>query len=493
MLCTLWGNMLLLDVPGNALAGIPFAARMISMAFSILGFVAVFLVARAGSWRRLRARKGLLFVSAALSSLGSLVHFGGFDWLPGSVDLAALAILSVFFAFPLVACGELYAQMRSRDAIVYAGLSYFLAWVGCALLDGMGAPSLCVVAAVLPLLVALLAVSPTDEGEGERARPASLVADVRMTLEAIPLNVLAALAVTYFALGSTWARAGSPQDYFQLGAVLPAAVTSLAVMGVCLALRSRISLAGVYKVLMVVQVLAAFLLSEWAVAAQVALVITLVGVKIVAWALMAELARGASARGVVTSTAVYALGCLSGHIGEGVAGVIGGFGEVSQGVMTGVVVVMLMVAAAFLFTGQGGKVVAAGEPGAVPAGRDGFEGPAEWGLSDAQLSSSGERTVPEDDAPDGPDDRARSAEGDRESRIERLAEAYLLSERETDVFRLWATGHTLKYIQSKLFLSQSTVKTHVRHIYEKTGLHSRAEVVALLDDDSREAGERDDR
>ena len=32
-----------------------------------------------------------------------------------------------------------------------------------------------------------------------------------------------------------------------------------------------------------------------------------------------------------------------------------------------------------------------------------------------------------------------------------------------------------------LGLSESTVKTHVRHIYEKCGVHSRAELIALLD------------
>ena len=68
-----------------------------------------------------------------------------------------------------------------------------------------------------------------------------------------------------------------------------------------------------------------------------------------------------------------------------------------------------------------------------------------------------------------------------DERVAELASAYMLSARETEVFRLWATGHTLKYIQEKLYLSPSTVKTHVRHIYDKTGVHSRSEIVELLD------------
>ena len=63
-----------------------------------------------------------------------------------------------------------------------------------------------------------------------------------------------------------------------------------------------------------------------------------------------------------------------------------------------------------------------------------------------------------------------------------VAERYDLSARETEVFALWATGHDVKYVREKLGLSQSTVKTHVQHIYAKTDTHSRAEVVILLDD-----------
>ena len=34
-------------------------------------------------------------------------------------------------------------------------------------------------------------------------------------------------------------------------------------------------------------------------------------------------------------------------------------------------------------------------------------------------------------------------------------------------FRLWVTGHGLKYIQNALFVSESTVKSHLRSIYRK--------------------------
>jgi two-component system response regulator NreC len=52
-----------------------------------------------------------------------------------------------------------------------------------------------------------------------------------------------------------------------------------------------------------------------------------------------------------------------------------------------------------------------------------------------------------------------------------------LSERETDVLRLIALGHTNAEIAAKLFISVRTVETHRAHIQQKLGVSSRAELV----------------
>jgi DNA-binding CsgD family transcriptional regulator len=71
-----------------------------------------------------------------------------------------------------------------------------------------------------------------------------------------------------------------------------------------------------------------------------------------------------------------------------------------------------------------------------------------------------------------------------DARLDEVAKNAQLTARETEIFKLWATGHGSKYIQENLVISPATVKTHVRHIYEKCDVHSRAEIIALL-----EAGE----
>jgi len=52
-----------------------------------------------------------------------------------------------------------------------------------------------------------------------------------------------------------------------------------------------------------------------------------------------------------------------------------------------------------------------------------------------------------------------------------------LSERESEVLRLLALGHTNQEIAKQLFISVRTAETHRAHIMQKLGLSSRAELV----------------
>jgi two-component system NarL family response regulator len=52
-----------------------------------------------------------------------------------------------------------------------------------------------------------------------------------------------------------------------------------------------------------------------------------------------------------------------------------------------------------------------------------------------------------------------------------------LTDRELEVLRLVATGLNNREIAKQLFISENTVKNHVRNILEKLQLHSRMEAV----------------
>ena len=82
--------------------------------------------------------------------------------------------------------------------------------------------------------------------------------------------------------------------------------------------------------------------------------------------------------------------------------------------------------------------------------------------------------------------RLAAAEGDAASR----AAADPLSDREREVLRLLALGHTNQEIAKMLFISVRTAETHRAHIMQKLGLQTRAELVryalanGLLENDS---------
>lgn len=61
-----------------------------------------------------------------------------------------------------------------------------------------------------------------------------------------------------------------------------------------------------------------------------------------------------------------------------------------------------------------------------------------------------------------------------------LAASERLTEREGEITALLLTGKTYRKIAEELFVSENTVKTHVKNIYAKVGVQSRTELMALL-------------
>lgn len=54
-----------------------------------------------------------------------------------------------------------------------------------------------------------------------------------------------------------------------------------------------------------------------------------------------------------------------------------------------------------------------------------------------------------------------------------------LTPRELDVLRLVAKGRTNKELASAMFVSEETVKTHMKALFQKLGVHDRAEAVSV--------------
>lgn len=73
-----------------------------------------------------------------------------------------------------------------------------------------------------------------------------------------------------------------------------------------------------------------------------------------------------------------------------------------------------------------------------------------------------------------------SANVDANARLLSFAAEHGLTARETDVLELLAEGRSVPYIAEKFVVSENTVKSHVRHIYEKCGFHNRQELLDAL-------------
>lgn len=65
--------------------------------------------------------------------------------------------------------------------------------------------------------------------------------------------------------------------------------------------------------------------------------------------------------------------------------------------------------------------------------------------------------------------------------MDAFAAHYGLTKREHAVMELWVKGHTTAFIEEQLCVSKHTVKTHVTHIYEKTGVNSKESLILLFE------------
>ncbi len=79
------------------------------------------------------------------------------------------------------------------------------------------------------------------------------------------------------------------------------------------------------------------------------------------------------------------------------------------------------------------------------------------------------------------------AEGEQEAKrgrfklkCEAVADTFMLSRRETEVLFYLARGYKSTYIQEKLYISEGTAKTHIRHIYRKVDVHNQSDLMKLV-------------
>lgn len=66
-------------------------------------------------------------------------------------------------------------------------------------------------------------------------------------------------------------------------------------------------------------------------------------------------------------------------------------------------------------------------------------------------------------------------------RIGLTVERYHLTEREAEVLALFATGRSAAFIAELKFVTVNTIRSHIKHIYAKCEVHSRQELISLIE------------
>ena len=59
-------------------------------------------------------------------------------------------------------------------------------------------------------------------------------------------------------------------------------------------------------------------------------------------------------------------------------------------------------------------------------------------------------------------------------------DGYKLTNREKEVLAFWLQGRRATWIAQKLYISDNTVRAHVKHIYQKLGVHTREELIDFM-------------
>ena len=86
----------------------------------------------------------------------------------------------------------------------------------------------------------------------------------------------------------------------------------------------------------------------------------------------------------------------------------------------------------------------------------------------------------------GEDGMAQGGVDDLNRALSEAEKLYRLTQRELDIARLLVQGRSKSVIGEKLGLSESTVRTHGRHLYAKLDVHSRQQLIDLLEELGKE-------
>ena len=460
--------------------------------------LAAFLPERA---RRVLGRPACVMAGAGVSAAGCLlVILVGPYYLYSLLDYGVISVLfrmggvlgGLGSAATLAACARLYGALPPRRAVLYAALSHAVAALTYFLVIGApewapvaGGPSLAGIVAFVGLPLAAGALACLPAAGGMRAGGAGPRAEKRAPKEgaregagggvvpSVPFTKLAvvsfAFAFVMMSVRAVAVEASPVSSTFDATRVVMLLRMFVATGFACAALGARgefLNFGKIYSVIMAAAVaLVALLPIVGVMHALLNPVVLFVGYLFdyLLWCILAFVTyqRHAPVARVYGSVyGCYLLGCAAGW-GVGAYAFPVAIGAGNGLVLYLALALAVLVCAFVLFSEKE---------------FDNLFRPAEKG------GASLDDLLHADILHGAGQGRAGGGRGLFRRAIEAVSAAHALSPRETDVLRCLAMGYDSTATAKELNVSWNTARTHTRNVYAKLGVHSRQEVIDLVDE-----------
>lgn len=415
--------------------------------------------------RALCARKGYALVCGAAGSVGSALFAVSASTGSWAVLVAGAVLASVFMGMAILMWGAIYCKQGERSATIYVAGGFACALVADVTFMLMESIASALAPMALPLLsMVFFNLLPegertysqmTGEAEAAKRKSGSPLARLRLGL-GVSVPTVCSLALIMFGLGymqhqmSFAPMQGAGPD---MGVALQVARGVIAVALFALAIVAPKHTHVVYRVGLLA-IIAGFSLMPllaptdhfWVSGAVVLSGYTTFDVLI--WVIVAQVAYAGMSDGLGVTCAVR---MLISSLFCGLGGVVGIW-------LDGFTTSVPFAYADAIFMGYLMTIAAV----LVLSGRD------VWDLFDARPVAA-------------PDAAAQTVGAPSiEDALDELAQAWGLTGREREVFGFLAMGRTQPWVAERLSISESTVNSHVRHIYGKAGINSRQELLDLV-------------
>ena len=391
----------------------------------------------------------------------------------GHPQLMSIAVLfsGVVAVFGWATWMPIYCRLNLRTALLYVFSSMALGSVA-GFLVGFAPPAVRLIVATLMPLVALLCQRTVEgqldreqEQEAPAAESLSRVYDDEPWGTAV--RIIVGVAVFCFALGVTrgyplgesLALTPAERIMHQLGVVILSAL----VIWWTLLREKRLGASALWRVLVMLMGCSVLLLTVlparfWGIAIALA---NLTDTFMIAalWITLQDISSHTSRHPYAIFGAVWSVRILARAAGRGC---MIAFGPMLGGnaAIVGIIAFAVCATVAIMFTDD------------VPKNRPLFQ----YDDLVAAPAQDEEATVPviEQRAAEVHEQSGVAGVGDGDSAFQ---ERYELSDREMEVVRLITQGRSKREVGERLFVSENTVKAHVKHIYTKMGIHNKRELL----------------